>query len=126
MAFEEFYKLFQVALQTAITNAEEQTHRKLPTDIAIALHGAGHSGDLMNPLAAAKNLYLGDKIFYRIIDISVLKVNKLKTTLFVRASSHTPSTFDQTWNNPPGNGPFKQLLSNEIKIDDSEESVQSD
>jgi hypothetical protein len=123
MPFEEFYKLFQNALQTAIKNAEEQLHRKIPTDVKILLHGAGYSGELMDLLAAAKKLYLGEEIFYKIIDVSVIKVSKLNTTLFVRASSHTPSTFDKTWNNPPGSGPFKQLISDKIEVENSEKDI---
>ena len=120
MSFDEFYQLFQNALHTAIKNAEKQLHRKLPSGVKIVLHGAGHSGDLMDPLAAAKKVYIGEDRFYRIIDVSVIEVSirKKECTIFVRASSHAPSGFDQTWNNPPGNGPFKQLIAKEIKIED--------
>src|SRR6266508_326881 len=116
MTFEEFNMLFQEALHTAVKNAEEQLHKKIPLTMEIVLHGAGHSGDVMDPFTAAKELYLGEEKFYRIIDVSVVKVSKKKSTIFVRVSAHTPGTLNQTWNNPPGNGPFKQLIAKEIKV----------
>jgi hypothetical protein len=118
MKFEEFYKLFQSALNIAIKNAEDQLQRALPSNLMVVLHGAGHSGDLMDSLTAAKALYLGETKFYRIIDVSVIKVSGSMCTLFVRASSHAPASFDKTWNNPPGSGPFKQLFSTKIEIED--------
>lgn len=120
MTFDEYNKLFQRELQAAIKNAEERLHRELPLEVKIVLHGAGHSGDLMDALTAARELYLGEDRFYRIIDLCVIKVSKKETTIFVRASSHTPGTFEQTWNNPAGNGPFKQLIPREIVNEDSE------
>jgi len=120
MTFEEFNKLFYEALHTALKNAEEQLQKKIPLNMEVALHGAGHSGELIDPLTAAKELYLGEEKFFRIIDVAVVKVSHNKTTIFVRASAHEPSTFDQTWNNPPGSGPFKQLLPTDIKVDNLE------
>lgn len=120
MTFEEFNNLFQNALNIAIKNAEEQLHRKLPSnDVQIILHGAGYSGAILDPLTVAKNLYIGKDKFYRIIDVSVIKISSKLVTIFVRASSHSPGTFDQTWNDPPGSGPFKQLIAQEIEIEDS-------
>ena len=123
MTFKEFNRLFQGALQIAIKNAEEQLQRKLSENLKVVLHGAGHSGDLMDPLKAAEILYLGEEKFYRIIDVAVIKVGKHENTIFVRASSHTPSTFEKTWNDPPGSGPFKQLISLKIEIDESDKPV---
>jgi hypothetical protein len=122
MTFEEFNKLFHEALQSAVKNAEKQLHKKIPLNLEIILHGAGHSGDIVDPLVAAKELYLGENKFFRIIDVTVFKVSRNKTTMFVRASSHRPSTFNQTWNNPPGSGPFKQLIPMDIKVEGLEET----
>jgi hypothetical protein len=126
MTFEEFNNLFVRALQTAVKNAEELLHRQIPSNLEIILHGAGHSGEVMNALAAAETLYLGEEKFFRIIDVSVFKVSRNKTTIFVRASSHAPSTMERTWNDPPGSGPFKQLIPTEIKVEDLAESDSKD
>jgi len=56
--------------------------------------------------------------YHRIIDVAVIKVSRNENTIFMRASDHTPSTFDKTWNNPPGSGPFKQLISQKIEFDE--------
>jgi hypothetical protein len=40
----------------------------------------------------------------------VLRVTGEVTTIFMRVSGHPPDTFEKTWNQPVGNGPFKQLL----------------
>lgn len=125
MTQDEFRNLFQDALMTAVENAEERLHRKLPKNIRIVLHGAGHSGTLMDPLAAADASYLGDNKFYRIIDVSVIKVSTELTTIFVRASSHTPGPFEQTWNTPLGSGPFKQLVAKEIEIEQHDDLSKS-
>jgi hypothetical protein len=117
MSFEEFNNLFQNALNIAIKNAEEKLNLKLPSKIKIVLHGAGYSGDIFDPDIVAKHLYIGENKFYRIIDLSVIRVNKTECIIFVRVSSHTPSEFNATWNTPLGSGPFKQILSDEIIVD---------
>ena len=123
MTFDEFYRLLTQALDEAVKTAEQQLHRKLPANSKVVLHGAGHRGDEMDSLAAAKILYLGNDRFYRIIDVAVIKVGKTENTIFVRASAHSPSTFDKTWNNPPGMGPFKQLVSQKIQVNESDTSA---
>jgi hypothetical protein len=73
----------------------------------------------LNPLEvnqATDALYLGEDLFYRIIDIAVIEVHSQVTLLFVRASGHAPTVFEHTWNDPPGSGPFKQLLAKTIKV----------
>jgi hypothetical protein len=66
--------------------------------------------------AAGDALYLGDDRFYRIIDVAVVGVSADTTTVFVWASAHHPGSFNETWNDPPGSGPFKQLIADEIKV----------
>jgi hypothetical protein len=118
MSFEKFYGLFHNALLAAVKSAEEQLHRELPQKVKIELHGAGRSGDLVAPVIAAQQLYLGEEIFYRIIDVAVIKVSKTECTVFVRPSAHTPGAFNQTWNKPPGSGPFKQLFAEKIVVEE--------
>ncbi len=116
MTKSEFQHLFGAALDVAAKNAERQLGHKVPQHFEVSLHGAGHSGTLMDPVTAIDKLYLGEGKFYRIIDIAVVEVSRRVTTVFVRASDHSPGTWDQTWDDPPGSGPFKQLLPREIKI----------
>lgn len=119
MTKDDFKNLFEAALERSVTSAEEQLQRKLPQNFRILLHGAGHSGDLLHPSAVLDEIYLGEDKFYTIIDIAVVEVSKQSATIFVRVSSHAPVPFEQTWNDPPGNGPFKLLVAKEIRIVDS-------
>jgi hypothetical protein len=116
MTKQEFRELFEDALELAAVNAEKKLGRGIPRIFEVSLHGAGYPGVLMNPNDALDNLYLGDDLFYRIIDVAVVEVGEASTKVFVRASQHTPAKFEQTWNTPPGSGPFKQLIAEEIKV----------
>ena len=112
----EFRRLFENALEIAAKNAERKLAHKVSRNFQVLLYGGGHSGVLLDPVTASDELYLGEDKFYRIIDIAIVEVNRQGTTVFVRASDHRPGTFEQTWNDPPGSGPFKQLISMKIKI----------
>ena len=114
---QEFAQLFANALETAVQNGEKKLRCPLPRDHQILLYGAGCSGVLLDPASVLERLYLGEDKFYRIIDVAVVKASKQFVTVFVRASGHKPAPFAQTWNNPPGNGPFKQLLAKNIEMD---------
>lgn len=91
-------------------------NRPVPNDLQISLHGAGHAGDLLSPSEALDELFPDENKFYRIIDVAVIAVSDQFTRVFVRASGHEPGSFEQTWNDPPGSGPFKQIISKEIKL----------
>ena len=109
MTKAEFKRRFAGALEEAATLADEQLGRPVPRHFVIRLYGAGHRGDVVSVTTAAGALYLAEDRFYRIIDVGVVEVCPDTTTIFVRASAHEPSRWDQTWNSPPGSGPFKQL-----------------
>jgi hypothetical protein len=106
----EFTRIFLQNVHHAIDAAQKVKYARLSYDFEIELHGGGIGGDLISVDRAVDIMYLGPTTFYRIIDISVKRVDERnRPTMFVRISSHRPSTFDRTWNNPPGNGPFKIL-----------------
>jgi hypothetical protein len=113
---ENFRILFERALMQAAIYAEQQLDRQISSRFIIELHGAKYRGVPLDVTSATDKLYLDEDHFYRIIDVAVIEVGEDYTKIFVRASSHHPATFDQTWNNPPGMGPFKQLRSQQIKI----------
>ncbi|HEX6480111.1 MAG TPA: hypothetical protein VF043_14810 [Ktedonobacteraceae bacterium] len=115
MTKQEFQERFEAALEVAVQNAEHQLNRTLCRELHIRLYGANHSSDLLEVKQATHALYLGEDLFYRIVDIAVIESRPQATVLFVRASGHTPATFERTWD-PSGNGPFKQLLAKTIKV----------
>jgi hypothetical protein len=118
MERDEFEALFHSHLAEATEDAESRLGRKVPEEITIELHGAGFSGKEMSPSRAAGILFLGRDKFYRVIDISAVRVSAEKTTIFVRVSGHTPGRFEQTWNSPSGSGPFKLLKPVQIEVDE--------
>src|SRR6185436_14842876 len=113
---DSFKNLFERSLEVAALNAEAKLGRSVPHAFMIELHDAGHSGILLTPDQTFELLFLGEDIFYRIIDIAATTVFRSYTRVFVRISNHAPSTFDKTWNQPPGTGPFKQILAEELCI----------
>lgn len=120
---EEFKKLFVRSLEIAAHNAEEFLGFKVSRNFKILLYGAGHSGLIITPNKALDVLYLGQDKFFRIVDLSVTEASKNYTTVFLRVSSHEPSNFDSTWNDPKGSGPFKQLIPIEIKITEENPNI---
>lgn len=113
---QEFGSLFLSALRQAVSNAEEQLHQPVARWLEIELHGAGRVGDRISPDDALDALYIDDHHFYRVIDLAVIETHPMKTCVFVRASVHTPGTFAETWNQPAGTDPFKQILAKEIRV----------
>ena len=116
MTKTEFHQLFAAALERATQHAEKRLGQSIPHRYSIELHGAGHSGDVMTTDEAVNALYLGKDRFYRVIDVAITAVSDQFSRVFVRASAHQPSTFEETWNDPPGGGPFKQLMAEDITI----------
>jgi hypothetical protein len=119
MTKDDFKLLFDKALATAIASAEQQLQRPIPHDVEILLHGARHSGELLSPSEALGELYLGEDEFYLVIDVAVIAVSNHLTRVIMIASGHAPGPFEQTWNDPPGSGPFKQVISKEIGLIES-------
>lgn len=113
----DFTQLFAQALETATQHAEKKLGYRLPRSYQIRLYGAGCSGNLLEVSCALEKLYLNEKQFYRVIDLSVTRVNPQNVTVFVRVSGHRPVPFAQTWNTQLGNGPFKQLISQQIEVE---------
>ena len=118
VSMEEFHKLFDEAISIAVSNASKRLQRSLPSHILILFHGLGYSGELVDVPTALNKLYINEKEFYAIIDLSVCEVDSKSTTIYLVVSGHTPRAFEKTWNNPPGCGPFKQLEAENITIKD--------
>ena len=71
----------------------------------------------MMPEEVLEVLYLGPATFFRIVDVAVLQVLKDRCIAFMRVSGRRPGSFSDTWNQPEGSGPFKQLESVTIKVE---------
>jgi hypothetical protein len=108
--------LFQSTLEAAARHAEAKLGRSIPRDFEIELHGAGHSRSLLDAQAVLDILYLGPDRSYRVVDVAVIAVGVRRTRASVRVSGHEPGSWDQTWNDPPGSGPFRQLIAERIGV----------
>lgn len=112
----EFEELFSKALDIAAKNAEEYFGISVPRDFRIALRNP-RSETVLRVKHCLEQLYLGEDRFFRVIDLAVTKVLGGVTTVFVRPSDHPPATFPMTAHFDEGMGPFHQLISAEIEVD---------
>jgi hypothetical protein len=115
MTRDAFKTLFRSALETAADHAGKILGRAVPRVFEIEMHGLAPASRTLTVDEAFDEIYLGPERFYRIIDLAVLRVSGEVTTIFMRVSGHSPDTFEKTWNQPAGSGPFKQLLSDKIE-----------
>jgi hypothetical protein len=116
MTKEEFRLLFERALEIAAENAERQVGGPVPRSFEIEMHGVGPHPKIMKKDDTFEAIYLGPDRFYRIIDVSVTRVSKEVSTVFICISGHNAGPLNETWNQPPGSGPFKQLLATEVAV----------
>lgn len=118
MTKQEFKRAFETVLEEAARSAEKDLTRSVPRNFRIRLYAPGHPrGDIVDVDTAADELYLEKDRFYRIIDIAIVEVSRQDAVVFVRVSGHTPGSWEETWNTPPGSGPFKVLIAN-VKLHD--------
>jgi len=71
----------------------------------------------MTPAEVLEVLYLGPDTFFRIVDVAVLRVLSDRCVVFMRVSGHRPGSFSESWNQPEGSGPFKQIDSETIEVE---------
>jgi hypothetical protein len=65
-------------------------------------------------------LWLSEDRFYRIVDLIVAEVATSTTWIWARESGHEPSSFEKTWNQPPGVGPFKVAVFDRVRESSNE------
>jgi len=116
MSRDEFTTRFAAELEAAATDAERGIGGRIARDYRIAFEDPG-SKQLIDARRAADLLYDGTGLFPRVIDISIVRVADDHTVVFVRPSAHERTSWDATWNQPNGRGPFKRLLAERIKDD---------
>lgn len=105
----EFQTLFLNNVRASLTEARKRVAFADCHDFEIELHGGGFDGRVTRLDDAIDVMYLGPSLFYRIIDIGVKALVDGMPLVFVRISGHPPGRFEQTWNTPNGNGPFKLI-----------------
>lgn len=113
---DEFKVLFEKSLNIAVEKAEQQLGYEIPKKYQIELHGAGFSGALLDVETVFSNIYLGKDRFYLTIDLSVKEITPQITKIFMGVGGRQPDSFDKTWNQPPGMGPFKPTTTWKIRV----------
>ena len=103
----EFKSLFERVISEAIDKTKARVDETISPNVMIEIHGAGHTGDIVSVNQAFESIYLGDELYWRIIDVAVKSIELNQTLVFVRVSGHKPTSFEETWNDPKGYGPFK-------------------
>lgn len=117
MTRQEFKELFEATLEKAAKNVEEQYQVNVPRYFEVEFHGLGYSGDLISIETAVDRMYLGDDLFYYLIDVGVKEADAQSTRVYVAVSAHSPrATINETWNQPVGSGPFKQIISLQFRF----------
>lgn len=113
---KDFAIILQIAIKTALENAECKLNRKLPQNVRLLVNSWEAKSPALTDLEAVEELYISENEFYRIIDVGVIRVIGATTFLVARRSGHKPSTFEETWNEPKGSGPFKQIIFDDIEL----------
>lgn len=115
MNADEFRILFVEKLNEAARIAEASLGSPISRNFIILRDSPKSDGRRISVDQAASELFVTNEKFFRIIDLAVVEVSPTTTTVWARESGHAPGSFDNTWNQPPGSGPFKQLISADIR-----------
>ena len=76
MTKNQFKTLFERALDLAAESAEKQLGKPVPRVFEIEMHGAAAHPRTMKKDEALDAIYLGPDRFYRIIDVSIIRVTR--------------------------------------------------
>jgi hypothetical protein len=114
MTKNEFSALYEKALELAARNVETKYSHAIPREFEIEFHGFSPTKRILTKESSLQEIYINADLFYRIIDVSIFKVSRFVCTVFVRVSGHAPGSFEQTWNDPHGYGPFKQICADDV------------
>jgi|SRR6267143_928264 len=112
----DFELLFKRKLSEGAEIAERKLGRAVPRRFGILRESPKPDGRRVSVEQCLSELFLSDDKSYRIIDLAVVEVSPTTTWVWVRESDHPPASFADTWNQPPGSGPFKHLEANEIRL----------
>ena len=84
MRQDEFYSLFLEALEIAARNTEAKYLIKIPRNFEIEFHGEASLNGTIDVDTAFNEMYLGESLYHRIIDVGVLRIKDDKTIIYLR------------------------------------------
>jgi hypothetical protein len=111
----EFEELFRQKLNEAAKLAETSLNKNFSREFGILRNSPRADGRRISVEEAVTELYISESRFFLIIDIAVVEVSPAITWFWTQESGHPPSSFDQTWNQPQGSGPFKIMFADNIR-----------
>ena len=115
MKKDDFKNLFKTSVEIAIVNAEAKLGIRLSRNIKILISGWEPLSPTLTLDEAFEEIFISESSFFRIIDLGVIRFSNNSVSVAVRHSDHKPSEFEDTWNQPFGSGPFKQIIFEEIE-----------
>ena len=110
MTKSAFTQLFLKALEDAAIQAEEAFDKTIPRTFEILVHSHG----VMSIDDALDYLWVDETHFYIVTTMFIAKMSQDVATAWVHHSGHAPGTWEQTWNEPPGMGPFHVVLPSKL------------
>jgi hypothetical protein len=106
---EVLYDLLFRCIHISLETAQREVAEPLPEQLRLELPAFGQAGreaSLEEVLAA---LYI-DGTFPRVVDVAIRGIINKRTIIWIRPSGHAyVSDITDTWNQPPGTGPFKSI-----------------
>jgi hypothetical protein len=109
ITFETLCELLKRCINSTIDDVQEEIPDPLPRTLYLELAAFDRSGKDTSFEEVMSLLYI-DGTFPQVVDIGVKGITKGSTIIWIRPSSHTyVSNISDTWNQPPGMGPFKSI-----------------
>jgi len=109
MSYEDFRRLFEKGVRRTLVMAQELVRQNLPPKLSFFL-AVGVEPSRRGDADSIVSVLYRSGSFPRIIDLAVCGIEGDETVVWVRPSAHALATnLEQTWNQPPGAGPFKAL-----------------
>lgn len=106
---ETFRDLLLECIRITMDTAQKDIADSLPEKLSLELAAFGQVGKITALDEVLSFLYV-QGTFPRVIDVAVKGITKDATLIWIRPSAH-PYVNDirETWNQPPGTGPFKSI-----------------
>lgn len=106
---EIFRDLLLECIRITTDTAQKDVAEPLPEKLSLELAAFGQAGKITTLDEVLSFLYV-QGTFPRIVDVAVKGVTKDATLIWIRPSAHPyVSDIRETWNQPPGMGPFKSI-----------------
>ena len=109
LSAEEFELMFVRCVEKTVEMAQEEVGEPLPAAFCFELAIRDCAGRELSSEEVLSVLYQSGE-FPRLVDVAVRGVTEDSTIIWIRPSAHPlAKTIVETWNDPPGSGPFKPI-----------------